>query len=252
MGSARKGDCYKITQMVESKMKEMGEAEFEYLYLSNEFQRMCIGCHNCINIGENSCPHKNERKEIEEKINKADGIIITSPVYCQDVSGLLKNFFDHMAFVWHRPRYFSKKIMAVSSGGGQFKYTFRSIEENVKAWGCDFVCSLGVPHLEALTPKYRQKALKDINRKTELFFNEVKENKTISPKIGRLLWFNMWKGNAIACKDSIPQDIAYWKDKGWIEKEYYYDVKVSMLNRVLIAFVGKIGKIVMHRIYEGY
>jgi hypothetical protein len=157
-----------------------------------------------------------------------------------------------MAFMWHRPRYFGIKVMAISSGGGQFKGVFHNIEQNVKAWGCDFVCSLGVTHLESLTPKYRQKSVNDINKKACAFFNEVKEKRIVKPSIGRLLWFNMWKGNAAACRDSIPHDMAYWESKGWIEGEYYYKTDISYVSKVIIALFNKIGKIVMHRIYEGY
>lgn len=252
MGSARKGESYKITQIVEERLKEMGEAEFEYLFLINSGTKQCVGCHSCINLGEDACPHKNERKIIEEKIAGADGIIIVSPVYCQHVTALLKNFFDHMAFMWHRPRYFGKKVMAIASGGGQFKETLNHIEQNAKAWGCDFVCSLGVPHIDSLTPKYREKSLKDINNKALIFYNEVKRKRVINPGIGRLIWFDMWKSTAIACKESTPQDLKYWEDKGWIDSEYYYDAKINLFKKAVIILVGKIGKIVMHKIYEGY
>jgi multimeric flavodoxin WrbA len=252
MGSPRKGESYKITQLVEERMKGLGEVEFEYLFLMNSGLKQCVGCHACINLGEDACPHKSERKVIEEKMSKADGIIIVSPVYCQNVTGLLKNFFDHIAFMWHRPRYFHKKVMAISSGGGQFKETLKHMEQNAKAWGCDFVCSLGVPHLDALTPKYKEKALKDINKKASLFFNKVKEKRIVNPGLGRLIWFNIWKGNSIACKDTIPQDLKYWDSMGWLDKEYFYTAKINVFKKAVIALVGKIGKIMMHRIYIGY
>lgn len=54
-------------------------------------------------LGEDHCPLRDDVSEIKKKIDDADIIILASPVYVEDVSGLLKNWIDRMAFVCHRP-----------------------------------------------------------------------------------------------------------------------------------------------------
>jgi len=55
---------------------------------------------------------------------EADGIIFVSPVYCENVSGLMKNFIDRFDYVFHRQRFFDQKAMVLStSAGGGLKDT---------------------------------------------------------------------------------------------------------------------------------
>ena len=45
-------------------------------------------------------------------------MIITSPVYSLQISGQLKNFIDHMSYNFHRPKYFNKKALIITTTGG--------------------------------------------------------------------------------------------------------------------------------------
>ncbi|WP_196000457.1 NAD(P)H-dependent oxidoreductase [Clostridium sp. 1001271B_151109_B4] len=62
------------------------------------------------------CPHKDIIQRIVSKIEEADAIIITSPVYSMQITGLLKNFIDHMSYNFHRPRFFYKKVLTMPIG----------------------------------------------------------------------------------------------------------------------------------------
>lgn len=252
MGSPRKGDSYKLTQIIEKKLREKGDVEFEYLFLKDVNLEQCIGCHACITKGEDKCPLKDDRAKLEENMMNADGIIFVSPVYNQHVTGLMKNFLDRFAYSWHRPRFFGKKVMGIATGGGYFKETLGYLETNAKYLGFEFVNKLGVPHMEALTPKYKLKMLKDIDKEVEIFYKALKDNKLPVPGIGDLMRFGMWKTNAIACRESLPCDYPYWNEKGWLDKEYYYDTKINIFKKIIVSGLGIIGKWYMHRMYIGY
>ena len=103
-GSPRKKNTWKVAKQA---MKNM-DGEFEEIHLLKKKIPMCNGCFKCIMEGEDKCPHFDRIDPIMEKIKKADGVIITSPVYAMNVSGLLKNFFDHTAYLYHRPEFFTK------------------------------------------------------------------------------------------------------------------------------------------------
>lgn len=44
---------------------------------------MCLVCRRCFDVGEGFCPLKDELLSIREKLNKADGVILASPVYVE-------------------------------------------------------------------------------------------------------------------------------------------------------------------------
>ena len=253
MGSPRKkGDSYKATKLLEEKMQTLGEVEFEYLFLRDMSLGDCMGCHLCIEKGEEKCPLKDDRDMIIENMEKADGIILVSSIYSLHVTALMKNFIDHLSFLWHRPRLIGKKVMVLSAGGGVFKQPLGYLETAANFWGCHFVHKLGVPRIEALKPKYREKVMKDIEKAADVFYKAVKENKNPVPTLGALIRFNMWKSNAIACKEVLPRDYPYWKEKGWIDSEYFYETKISLPKKLALKIIGFIGGIYMGRMYEGY
>lgn len=252
MGSPRKGESYKLTRLVEDKMKSMGEVEFEYLFLKELKLGSCIGCHLCCERGEEKCPLKDDRDVIIEKMAGADGIILVSPVYSLHVTALMKNFIDHLSFMWHRPRLIGKKVMALSTGGGMFKDTLGYLKTNADFWGCHFVNKLGVPHLDSLKPKYREKVLRDIDNAAFVFYNAVKADTNPVPSIGALFRFNMWKSNAIACREVLPTDYPYWKAKGWLDSEYFYETRIGLHKKLALKLIGFAGGLFMSRMYEGY
>jgi multimeric flavodoxin WrbA len=252
MGSPRKGESYKATKLLEERMKTLGEIEFEYLFLRDLKLGNCIGCQLCCDKGEEKCPLKDDRDIAVEKMMNADGIIMVSPVYSQHVTALMKNFIDHLSFMWHRPRLIGKKVMALSTGGGMFKETLGYLETNANFWGCHFVHKLGIPHLESLKPKFREKIMSDLDTAASVFYNAVKEDRKPVPSLGALFRFNMWKSNAIACKEVLPRDYPYWLEKGWIDKEYFYDTKIGLHKKLALKVIGIIGGIYMSRMYVGY
>ena len=108
-GSPRRGNTWDVLKLTEEEMNKNGEFEFEEIELAKENIPTCLGCFNCIIKGESLCPHKNTIQRIVSKIEEADAIIITSPVYSMQITGLLKNFIDHMSYNFHRARFFIKK-----------------------------------------------------------------------------------------------------------------------------------------------
>jgi multimeric flavodoxin WrbA len=252
MGSPRKGESYAATKLVEQKMKDLGNVEFKYLFLKDVQLENCLGCHNCILVGEEKCPHKDARDIIREKIVDADGVIFVTPVHSQNVSVLMKNFLDHFAYLWHRPCFFHKKALVIASGGGQFKETLSALKQSSKAWGFDFVQKLGVPHLDSLTPGFRQKVDKKIEGAARAFHEAVLAQQVSRPKLGDLIWFRMWRMTAIACKDSNPTDFRHWTGKGWISSQYYYETKINPFSNMVSSFIGQLTKIFMRKVYKGY
>lgn len=252
MGSPRKGETYAAVQKVEAQMKTLGEVEFDYLWLKDTNLGQCRGCHACIRFGEQKCPLKNDRAEIEARMSAADGVILATPVYAQHVSALMKTMIDQFSFMWHRPRFFGKFAMGISSGGAQFKETLGYLKQNAKCWGFTWVTGLGVLHAESLVPKARQKLERETNKAAHEFYNTVLTGRTPGPTLFDLIWFRMWRINANAAKDYIPCDYQYWTDKGWFKQDYYTSHHINVAQRLFASFMEKFISKIMRSIYLGY
>ncbi len=249
MGSSRKGDSYKATRMVEENLKHLDEVDFEYVHLKDADIKICTGCHTCFFKGEQRCPLKDDVQTIKEKMLNADGVIIVSPVYSQQVTALLKNFFDRLSYLYHRPEMFHKKglMLTSSAGGSVFKDMFKYMKSNSEAWGMDVVDVLGLSILDSLKPAYRSKEIDRIKKASLKFYKALLDKRLTKPSLFKLIWFKVWKAT-IEIPDTSntdPEnffDRKYWKEKGWLGKKayYYYDTKINIFKKGISKLMEKI------------
>lgn len=75
----------------------------DHLDLASFRIQTCLGCRLCFDRDEHACPHKHDVGTIHEMLRAADLLVFAFPVYVEDVSGLVKNWIDRMAFLCHRP-----------------------------------------------------------------------------------------------------------------------------------------------------
>jgi multimeric flavodoxin WrbA len=117
MGSPRKGNTYRAVRKVEEVMRSKGDVEFEYLMLKDANLSQRSGCFVCFMKGEDHCPSKDDAPLIEKKMHDADGVIFATPVYGMSVSALMKTFIGRFSYIFHRPRFFDKRAMLLSTTG---------------------------------------------------------------------------------------------------------------------------------------
>ena len=91
---------------------------FETIYLVDMDMHPCKGCRTCFDRGEDKCPLKDDIPAIKAKMDAADGVILASPVYMDDVSGLVKTWIDRLAYVSHRPAFGGKCAYPIATVGG--------------------------------------------------------------------------------------------------------------------------------------
>lgn len=236
-----KGNSYKVTKEVEEKMNSMDDVTFEYLFLKDVDLQMCRGCFSCVIKGENFCPIKDDRAEIEDKMIKSDGIIFVTPCYCQNVSALLKNFIDRFSYVFHRPRFFNQKAMVlVTTGGAGLKETLEYLSK-LEVWGFGPVVKLGAiyppwPASEGIKIKNKKKIVKS----TEEFYKKLKEQKHPSPGFNQYMHFRFMKMTS-DMKEYLPADNGFYKDK----KEFFYPVKINLFKKGIAALMMKIAMFMM-------
>lgn len=252
IGSPRKGETYKAVSKFEEELNKLESVQVEYIMLGKYGISECTGCHNCIKKGEAFCHEHQRISELLNKMINADGVILATPVYNQQVTALMKKFMDYNTYLWHRPALFGIKFLGISSGGGMFKPVFKYLKMNVENWGGIWVDGLGVPHYESLTEKYKQKSNQDFSRKAKSFLEVLKIKTLPKPSMGRLLWFNMWKMNAEAAKEDIVKDYTHWTKTNWFAMDYYYTIKVRTIKKIAINAIMKLMRSFMRKVYKGY
>ena len=94
VGSPRKnGNTDTILNSAMQGASDLG-AEVEKIYLSDLQFKGCIGCEGCAKTMK--CVLKDDMQPIYQKLEEADGLILGSPTYFYNVSGLMKMFLDRL------------------------------------------------------------------------------------------------------------------------------------------------------------
>ena len=235
-GSPRKKNTWKIVNQARSNLN----GEFEEIQLMKENIPICNGCFKCIIEGENKCPHYDKINPIIEKIRQCDGLIIASPVYALNVPALLKNLFDHTAYLYHRPEFFTKKaLIVVSTAGAGQKSVAKYIDETLRHWGINKTYKItiacgGKDQLE--TEKINSIALK--------FKKDMESGKLHSPKFMDILYFNLWKALSVS-ENPIEADKEYWFKTGLVNYDYGPEVNLNFVKKAFSKILFLIFKKIM-------
>ena len=100
-GSPRKQ--WNTAQMCESFAKGAKDngAEIEIIHLYDIDFKGCRSCFSCkLKDGKNfgRCAYPDELTPLLDKISQADGIVLASPIYCSDVTGMMRCFIERLTF----------------------------------------------------------------------------------------------------------------------------------------------------------
>ncbi len=115
VGSPRKGHSYRVVQAIEECLLQNSELQFETVFLGQLILQPCRGCYVCQSRGEQYCPIQDDLPALIQKMQAADGVILVSPTYTGNVSALMKNLMDRMAYTAHRPAFLGKPAILVTT-----------------------------------------------------------------------------------------------------------------------------------------
>ena len=115
IGSPRKGHTFALVQRLAELLRERGDVDVELVMLRDLDQKSCRGCYACQSRGEHRCPIDDGVDALVERMKTADGVMLASPTYTSNVSGLMKGFMDRLAWAAHRPPFLGKPAMLVTT-----------------------------------------------------------------------------------------------------------------------------------------
>ncbi len=185
--------------------------EWETIHLCDfklNFCRHCEECHKKIL----DCSIKDNVPEILKKMLAADGIILASPNYINQITASMKAIFDRSTHFIHCRRLSDKYIAGVvSSGSGEDKDVLDYIKYYVNTCAAQY--SGGVFCKAPITREKIDEAYQ-LGKKMSL---DIKE-KSVFPEQMRVIGDKKehFKKLIERRKEDWPEEYQYWQDKGWL------------------------------------
>lgn len=113
-GSPRKnGATAKILYKMKERLLQKENIKVEFIHIIDLQIKSCTGCCSCYKTGY--CYIEDDAEKLSKKISLADGLIMGSPTYASNVSGILKQFIDRGHFVIEQLLY-NKYAISVVTG----------------------------------------------------------------------------------------------------------------------------------------
>jgi multimeric flavodoxin WrbA len=243
IGSARKQATYEAVREFERNLKSYTEIEFEYVFLKDYRLDYCRGCKLCFNKGEELCPIQDDRDLLIDKMNHSDGVIFATPNYSFHVSASMKNLLDRLAVFFHRPRFFGKAFTSIVTqgifGGGSIVKYLGNMGEN---FGFSVSKGCVLKTLEPVPKAVHEKNSREIKKATARFYKKLMRSAPPSPSFFRLMLFRLSRTSMKEMLSDEYCDYRHYKEKGWFESDYYYDISLGSIKKLaglIFDFLGR-------------
>jgi len=224
--------------------RELGvEIETERIHLSRLALNTCLGCRVCFDLGEEKCSLHDELLPLRDRLLAADGYVIASPVYVEDVNGVMKNWIDRMAFTSHRPALYGKTaLLYTTSGIGSSNHALRTMQTAFGTWAMKTIVG-GKYRLGAITKpeEIRRRYAKQISRSARRLVGSIRKQ-PFRPSLYSLIAFTVqqtyWRRNKAQFN---TYDYAFWNGAGWLDngRRYYNPAMARSLRARIARLFGK-------------
>jgi len=223
-GNMRHGSTWHCMDLFRQELMKYEEVQTKEITLPRDMPNLCLGCFNCFNKGEQTCPHSEAVHTIVTSLEEADLIIMTSPVYAGDVSGGLKALLDHLSFMWisHRPNpmMFHKTALTISTTAGVgLSHTTKTMQKSLSFWGVkklyNFKKAVAADKWENVSPKKKAEIEKRVAKTAKKIYRTVHRKDKISYPFFKRFMFQMMKGMQKGNTWNLT-DREYWEKQGWL------------------------------------
>lgn len=217
--SNRKKTTYNLLVSIEKLLIKEGFST-EIICLKDYKLDFCRGCEVCVMKG--GCFVKDDADTIMNKIIECDGLVIGTPVYLNNMTGILKTFIDRTCSWFHRSPVAQKPtLLLANTQGSGIKTTISSIEESLIQWGvalCGSVSRSGRNFNVPISEK-----------EISSFVNLIKSNAPLyKPSFKEISTYNVQRALAT---NVFPLDREYWEKQNWLNNSYYPNTKVNIVKK---------------------
>lgn len=220
--------------------------DIQHVLLAKQNIQICLGCRACFDKG--TCVLKDDLAKIIDVIMDCDAFVIASPVYMEDVNSIMKNLIDRLAFCSHRPSFYGKCAVAITtSGSGSTSHSLNTMRNALAAWGVHGLSK----------HKFRMGALMENERIEELYLDKLSKIASSiirsvhrcasqKPTLFSLISFRIHQKYYRVSDRSSIMDRAYWEKKGWLDPKVSFFMPIRcnkiklILSRALAAILSKL------------
>jgi multimeric flavodoxin WrbA len=244
----KRGNTARIVQMIEGHMEAIaarrGEPlEFDTLYLGHMDIELCRGCRTCFDRGEEMCPLKDDVPAIKAQVDAADGIILASPVYVNDVNGIAKNWIDRLAYVCHRPAFAGECAYLVATvADSPAKHTLRTMNVALRTWGFHIVGQAGFKMGALMAQEEAESRFEEETAQVaNAMFDAISRERFLQPSFLSLMTFKIQQ-RAWQHEPPGSMDYQYWKNQGWFDPDrtFYIEHRASRVKVALARLAGAV------------
>jgi multimeric flavodoxin WrbA len=231
-GSARKMYTHDAVVQFLENLQAMGDIETEIVRLHDYHLGFCKGCKVCFLKGEEFCPVKDDRDVLIEKMMASDGVVMASPNYSFQVSGIMKAFLDRLGFAMHRPRFFGKTFTSIVTqgfGGGKKLVDYLGLVG--MALGFNAVKGSCITALEPMSEKEKQKIDSTLAEHARRYYARLEKPPYPAPSWIMLMAFRMGRTKVKVESEHCPADYAYYTERGWLHSDYFYPTRLGPLKK---------------------
>ena len=254
VGSGRRnGNTDQITGLIREHLQKEARQrqtllEVETIYLGQQNLRFCRGCRICYDRGEAYCPVKDDLAAIKAKMLAADGLLLASPVYVDDVSGMVKTLIDRLCHICHRPQFAGKVACVVATtGGSRAGKTLETMAMALRTWGYHIAGQSGYAMGALMKPdETRVRFDAQAAQAAKRLFNAIFQSEYRRPSFFGLMMFKIQQMSWQASGEPDTLDTHYWKAQGWFDPKctFYIPHETGWLKVCLARWTGAlIGKI---------
>lgn len=249
----KEGNTEHVLRLMEEILNEKAgnnqvNIEFDYVSLSDMNLSVCRGCRICFIKGEEYCPLKDNLADLISRLKAADGIILGSPVYVEDVNGIMKNFIDRLAFFCHRPALAGKSALVITtSGSTSTVHSLRTMTNALRAWGA-YISAQGTFRMGAAmkVEEVNNQFSRNIITLTERFFTSIVRKKPYNPDFYAYMVFKIQqKYREMEFKkhkelNKVNFDDQYWDQQGWLDPkcDFYIPHKPAVIKSKTAHILG--------------
>lgn len=227
LGSKRRGNTYHLLIQIKALLAE-NDVDLEIIELYRFEIKDCAGCTVCVSKG--SCILSDDVPQIMEQLVKADGIILASPVYLQQVSGKIKTFIDRTCSWYHRPALTKKPILCVATTKGSgLKATLSYLQNVATQWGALNAGAIGRTIFNLEKPVGKREIAK--------FLQLLDDPESYAPTLHQLIEFEVQKSLALTLSEL---DTAYWNAHNWSNQSYFYPCNRVPFKRAISGAIGNL------------
>jgi multimeric flavodoxin WrbA len=232
-GSPRRGNTYSTLKFIQDSFPDIQTSILKLSEMNFDF---CKGCYACVKKGEQKCPLRDERGLIIREMEGADGIILASPVYSHMVSTTMKNFFDRFGYLAHRPRFFEKYALSLTTCFGYgAESAIEYMDKMLSVFGFNIVPALDLQFRPGKMPEKNkklneEKTIKAVNTLIE----RIEEGEKDKPTLNMMVPFLIFKYISGIDKNVMSADYEYYKDKD----DYYYETPIPFHKKFIAKRVA--------------